>query len=83
MEEDGNSAHQFSKRSNSVQADSEERDEIDLQLQLIDDKLKDANEERAKKKDNFPNDKMKVDVYDLNPNSEAIKSHSILPSDYV
>ena len=53
-----------------MQADSEVRDEIDLQLQLIDNKLKASGLAEKEVK--------QVDVYDLNPNSDAIKSHTNL-----
>lgn len=47
--EDGNSAHQFSQRAVSIQADSEERFEVAMQTELID--MKCNNQQ--------------VDVYDL------------------
>jgi hypothetical protein len=52
------SAHQFSRRELSCQADSEEREEINMQLQLID--------EKAKLQSDFED---KVHIYDLNPKS--------------
>jgi len=60
-QEKGESAHQFSARSISLQADSEEREEIELNCNLIDAKVKNSEW------------KDPVDIYDLNNMSFTMK----------
>ena len=62
------SAHQFSVRSFSNQADSDEQEEINLKSQLIDEKVKSYTRNEK--------DEYQIDIYDMNPYSRSVRKNT-------